>query len=113
MLSSQKIPCSPTGAKQDTVSIVPPSFGCQTTVVPKKLQFPRDLILGEERAETRCSQRTLSPRKRFYIVLNSVGHLQEGLRPDNENGWNDTLIRATQLCGPLALCLNLDLMSGS
>lgn len=113
MLSSQKILCSPTGANQDTVSIFPPSFGCQTTVVPKKLQFPRDLILGEERVEAGCSQRSLSPRKRFYIVLNLAGHLQEGLRPDNENGWNDTLIRATQLCGPLALCLNLDLMSGS
>lgn len=38
-------------------------------------------------------------QKRFYIVLNLAGHLQEGLRPD----WNDTLIRATRLYGPLAL----------
>lgn len=66
-------------------------------------------MLEEERTEARCSQRTLSPRKKFYIVLNLAGYLQEGLRPD----WNDTLIRATQLCGPLALCLKLNLMSGS
>lgn len=86
---------------------------------PKELEFPQEARAKRARAKANAwyprEQRLVSREEILYNPRNLLGHVLG--EPPLRQGWvsdgqEHTMTRTAWLCTALALCLNLNLMSG-